>query len=419
MEAERSKDELRDIMTRMVGAEVRYTRLGYWMRRPPYGYVSERIETAHGKRTILRPHPQEAQFITEMFRLRTSERYTDEEIAQKLNEMGYQGRSIRSRTPQNTKGYPLTATRLWQIVRNPIYAGINNEKWTNGQPVKCAFNGLVSLSLFNKANKGKRIIVEHEGGKITIRDEKEERHTTTKGTRNADFPYKRLVVCPQCNKPLLGSYSKGKSGKRYPAYHCHRRGHYFRVRKEDLEARVDQFMSSLQMAPEYVDRLSECLSSQWEKAQTRHESRLTNLDNRIQTLQNEIDTVIQKFKILNNASAIRRMEEELEKLEREIDGLKEQKQALETKKPQDYKALCAKLKHFVKHLDAGFRRQMQPIKRAKLFDMLFDQPPTYEDLAGQTPGSPIFSSVNPLFLAKNYQKLSLVTPRGIEPLFPG
>ncbi len=38
LEAERSKDELRDIMTRMVGAEIRYTRLGYWMRMPPYGY---------------------------------------------------------------------------------------------------------------------------------------------------------------------------------------------------------------------------------------------------------------------------------------------------------------------------------------------------------------------------------------------
>jgi len=40
LEAERAKDELRDIMSRMIGAEVRYTRLGYWMRRPPYGYES-------------------------------------------------------------------------------------------------------------------------------------------------------------------------------------------------------------------------------------------------------------------------------------------------------------------------------------------------------------------------------------------
>lgn len=35
LEAEHAKDELRDIMTRMIGAQIRYTQLGYWMRQPP------------------------------------------------------------------------------------------------------------------------------------------------------------------------------------------------------------------------------------------------------------------------------------------------------------------------------------------------------------------------------------------------
>ncbi len=32
LEAERAKDEMRDIMSRMIGAEIRYSRLGYWVR---------------------------------------------------------------------------------------------------------------------------------------------------------------------------------------------------------------------------------------------------------------------------------------------------------------------------------------------------------------------------------------------------
>ena len=43
LEAERAKDELRDIMSRMIGAEIRYTQVGYWMRRPPLGYMSEKV----------------------------------------------------------------------------------------------------------------------------------------------------------------------------------------------------------------------------------------------------------------------------------------------------------------------------------------------------------------------------------------
>ena len=47
LEAERASDEKRDIMSRMIGAQIRYTRLGYWMRRPLYGYTSEKVETPY------------------------------------------------------------------------------------------------------------------------------------------------------------------------------------------------------------------------------------------------------------------------------------------------------------------------------------------------------------------------------------
>jgi len=70
LEAERAKDELRDIMSRMIGAEVRYTRMGYWMRGAPFGYTSRRVETGNGKRLILDRFPEEAHFVEKMFELR-------------------------------------------------------------------------------------------------------------------------------------------------------------------------------------------------------------------------------------------------------------------------------------------------------------------------------------------------------------
>ena len=240
LEAERSKDELRDIMTRMVGAEIRYTRLGYWMRMPPYGYVSRRVDTAHGKRTILEPHPIESEHIIAIFKLRANGQYTDEEIAQKINDMGYRGhakrslklqRSQKARDDQKTQ---LTAKHLWRLVRHPIYAGINNEKWTDGKPIKCAFKGLVSINLFNQANRGYRVITDYGGGKIAVEDFSEPRYVD-KGKRSSEFPYKKFILCPQCRKPLHASASRGRSGKLYPAYHCTRQGHNFRISKKELE----------------------------------------------------------------------------------------------------------------------------------------------------------------------------------------
>src|SRR5580700_4087487 len=93
LEAERSKDEVRDILSRVIGAEIRYTQMGYWMRQNPYGLISEKVDTQHGKRMILKPHPEEAEYIVKMFELRASGQFSDSEIAKKLNAMGYRGRS--------------------------------------------------------------------------------------------------------------------------------------------------------------------------------------------------------------------------------------------------------------------------------------------------------------------------------------
>lgn len=64
-------------------------------------------------------------------------------------------------------GKPLTLKVLWYTLANPIYAGINDEKWTQGKPVKCKFDGLVSLELFNQANRGK-VYISDNSGEVTI-----------------------------------------------------------------------------------------------------------------------------------------------------------------------------------------------------------------------------------------------------------
>ena len=93
LEAERAKDEIRDILSRMIGAEIRYVRMGYRVRPSPYGYVNTKIDTPHGKRVILTPHPQEAPILIKMFELRAKKTMTDEQIVQEINKLGYRSRT--------------------------------------------------------------------------------------------------------------------------------------------------------------------------------------------------------------------------------------------------------------------------------------------------------------------------------------
>ncbi|MGH7203676.1 MAG: recombinase family protein [Candidatus Levyibacteriota bacterium] len=225
LEAERAKDEIRDILSRMIGAEVRYVRMGYRVRPSPYGYVNTKIDTPHGKRVILAPHPQEAPLIIKMFELRAKKTMTDEEIVTVINKMGYKSRTHLLRDARDKTivigqrgGIKLNVKRFAEYIKKPIYAGINDEKWTNDEPVKTKFKGLVSVDLFNKANRGKVVLTEENGG-ITIYKNRPEEWRLKKCVKNPDYPYKRFVLCPTCRYPLYGSASRGRNGTRYLFYY--------------------------------------------------------------------------------------------------------------------------------------------------------------------------------------------------------
>jgi len=85
---------MRDIMTRMIGAEIRYVRMGYRVRQAPFGYQNKKVETPHGKRVILKPHPQESRWVIRMFELRLQGNLNDKEIVETINNLGFKTRTF-------------------------------------------------------------------------------------------------------------------------------------------------------------------------------------------------------------------------------------------------------------------------------------------------------------------------------------
>jgi len=228
----------------MIGAEVRYTRLGYWMRQTPFGFSSQKIETKHGKRSILVPHPNESAFTARLFELRSVGMMSDKEIIDDLNMKGFQARihCVRSKHDR-TKivgkrgGNKLDKDAMDLLLRNPIYAGIIKEKWTSDKPIRASFEGLVSIETFNAANRGKVIITE-KGSELTMTIEAAPPHQVNKGVKNPEFPYRKYIGCSKCGSAMYGSSNKGYNGTKYPAYHCSK-GHYFRIPKEELRKDSD------------------------------------------------------------------------------------------------------------------------------------------------------------------------------------
>ena len=425
LEAERSKDEVRDILSRVIGAEIRYTQMGYWMRKPPYGFLGEKVETQHGKRTILKPHPEEARFIVKLFELRASGQFSDKEIASKLNDLGYRGRPQYRRSKENrnrvigkTEGSQLDHKKLWKMVRNPIYAGVNVEKWTKYQPVKCMFDGLVSVELFNRANKGKRTIIEMPGNKIAIHDSIAPRNATVRGTHNNDFAYKHYVMCPECNKPLSGSTSRGKTGKYYSYYHCDKRGHKFRVTKEDLETKVYDFINDLVFSKERVDEVFAVVREKYEQHLALYEAKTAATDSQITRLEAQARELTKSFTTIAS-SAQKYVNEELENIDQQIKRLALERMNMETKKPMDIDKVITRVKKFSENIGQVINQQSNDTKKAQLFGVIFKKLPTYNDLAFRNQKSPHITGVNPVFQALLGDNFPMVIPRRIELLLPG
>ncbi len=425
LEAERSKDEVRDILSRVIGAEIRYTQMGYYMRRPPYGFISEKVETQHGKRTILKPHPEESKFIIKLFELRASRQFTDKEIATKLNDMGYRGRTQyrrsktdRSRIIGETEGTLLDDKKVWRIVRNPIYTGIIIEKWTKHQPVKAMFEGLVSVELFNRANKGKRTIIEMPGNKIAINDNVATRNATPQGARNNEFAFKHYVMCPQCNKPLSGSTSRGKTGKYYSYYHCDKRGHKFRVSKEDLETKIYSFIDGMTFSEERIDKVFAIVREKYEQHIATYEAQTAALNGQITTLEAKARELTRSFATIA-PSAQKYVNEELEDIDIQIKRLALERTNMESKKPMNIDKVLSRIKKFSENIGQAIAQQSNDIKKAQLFGLLFKTLPTYNDLTFRNRKTPLFTGVHPVFNLLATDNLHLVIPRGIEPLLPG
>ncbi len=388
LEAERAKDEIRDILTRMIGAEIRYVRMGYRVRPAPYGYMNEKVETPHGKRVILKPHPEEAQYIIKMFELRVRKTLTDREIVEEVNKLGYKSREHFIRDPRDKLeiigkrgGNKLTLKAFWAYIVKPIYAGINDEKWTDPEPVKTKFPGLISVELFNAANRGKVVLSEKDGG-ITIYKNKPEAWRVVKRLKNPNYPYKRYVLCPECNSSLYGSASRGRSGRYFPVYHCDRHAR-FSVSVNDFNLTIENFVKSIKVTEEGIKKFKEVVLKQWGERMENGQKEIENIDQKIQKLEMEKTLLGNKIAMLVSEDAIRIIEDKLKEVVAQIKDLEETK-TKQVDKNTNMDMVAEVVGYFLEHLEFLLLGSPNPLKRAAYFGLLFTQTPTYQELVSRT-----------------------------------
>ena len=389
--AESAKSERSIILTRLIGAEIPLVQAGFHIGKPNDGFINKRIFVEGKKRCIQSPDPERAKYFVEMFNLRASGKYTDIEIVDKLNAMGYRTLICNRWDSTHTKiigkigGNKLTSKQLQRFVQTTNYCGISCRKWTHHKPIKAKSDGIVSIEKFNAANNGKVFIKEVGADTYEILFDYHPNKIVQKRSKdNPMFPYKSLVLCSHCGQPFMGSSSRGSGGKKFPAYHCSRKGHeYFGVNKIKFENDFENIIKGLDFSSDAAKAFKIAFEDTYHDRKEQLAQYKENVQNNAVILQKQQDDSMEAFKKTSSSIIREKLEREIEELEEQIAKAKQQmsKNGLGE---YDVKRFLECAQHLMEHFEELLLdKEKQPLQK-RLLALVFDETPTYEEVVNGT-----------------------------------
>lgn len=389
IEAEKAAQEVSTILTRLIGQEISLRRRGYKIRQAVDGFVNVKIVVDGRKRVVEAPDPERAKYYVAMFELRAAGQLSDEQICERVNAMGFRSRvrsvwnGDHSQIVGRKGGTPLTPRRLLEAIRRPIYAGIICEKWTAGQPVKAAYNGLVPIATFNAANRGKIAIVQHAATQFELRRGLPQASVARRSKENPLFPLRLAIRCPLCRMPFLGSSPRGRSGQRFPTYHCGRRHRYFGVPKHELESAVARYVGRLRFRVDAHAALRMVIGKEWDEQEAKVRQVADDARRHAETLAARKNEAIRAFQFATGDAMRRGLEAEVEDIERQQRASRSTGLMLDISM-DDVDEYLADVRHIVEHPSILLASQANPSQFEVAYRMTFEVLPTYDEIVSRT-----------------------------------
>ena len=166
---------------------------GYRMHKAPYGLRNTR--GLDGKPKIIEI-PEISQKITKVITAFSQGLYTRSELVEYASQIGL----------TTASGHKPNFQFIDKLLKQPLYAGLERNKFTDYRLINSAFAGIVPEYVFY-ANQE---LLE------TSKSRKQQGYRRV----HPDYPLRNFIICSACKTPLRGSAPTGNSGKRYPRYHC-------------------------------------------------------------------------------------------------------------------------------------------------------------------------------------------------------
>ncbi len=391
--------EGKKILQRTIPQSILLVQKWYWVRSAVIGFQNKRVKVDGKKRTILEPHPLQSLWLVRMFELRADGILSDEDIVLEINRLWY--RSWKH-------SIELTVKQMQAYIKKPIYAGVLVEEWTNFKPIYAQFPWLVSLDIWNKANKGKYKIVKHPNSELQLLDWKSLDFQPVIGRRkkyDPELPYRNLIKSSALQWQFITwSRSRNKTGNLFAYYHpLRQKGRVGEnIAKKEFEECIDTFFKEIQFNPVlrqiFMDRLELLFNSKKSELVSQRleiENRLKSVMVAISNLQEKACAVDPSYTMI-----LKNINEQLESLDKERQLLEIQLQDQEARgfdNLENFQRFCL---HFIEHLGELLSTSQNLEEKRIIFQFVFSEIPTYQDIINRTP------KIYPIFVISKTKKES-------------
>jgi site-specific DNA recombinase len=237
-------------------------RRGQWVWRPPLGYLPD------GK--TMKLDPERAPLVRLGFERYATGLYTRAQVLEVMTAHGL--RTLR--------GGELGPQKWGEMLSNRLYISrIYQPTW--GIDAVGNWPSLVDEDVFWKCQS----LLRTDG--LIVPKER----------NNPDFPLRGFFTCGHCHKPLTGSWSQGRHGRRYAYYHCPPKAHCRRTNmtRHELEAKFLGLLEQLRPRPEFLALFRRIVLDIWEERRQDVAAQRAAAERKIVELKRRKDQLLEAF----------------------------------------------------------------------------------------------------------------------------
>ena len=376
-----AKLEWNKIIQRTIPKEIELEQKWYHVRSPNFWYKLKRVSYNNWLAKIQIKDDKEWIWIEEIFKQRANWVLSDQEIIDKVNLMWYKSRRWKQ----------LNIKQLQVYIKMPVYAGVISSKWTWYKPIYTAYEWLIPINIWNKANKWKIKILEKSNWKLQILHwEKEVTEPIIKTRKKFDerLPFRNLIKSSlRKDKYISWSVSKNSKWQLFPYYHPIREKwkNSENIKKEEFENNIYSLLEEIKidntmniLFNDVFDELFDENKRDLAKDKIILENRLKEIKSNINKEENKMDSVIGYPRLL------KKINDNLEILDEEKIKIKEEIRNFNKMKYDNldrFKEFCF---YILAQLDNLVKNSQNMEELQLIFKFIFKEVPHYQQIINRT-----------------------------------